>query len=253
MALRDAEEDFLQEWYAEEGVSSQKKGENEMKNNTMDIWQQFGIITDASTIDASEQIENIPADVLHAIEQTLIAEAKALQRRKFRKSVALVRYEDFFEFEKPLAFGEYFFENDDRQAMIALNDAFIASEDLLTAVFWHEYAHHIYHEWRLELSIKMEELIGIAQRQTQTWTKFEALNKKESTTYWTDKEEVWARAAAQLFMHLAGENAALRAISVQMPTWSKEEFPAIAKAVVEVLRGRGAYFTFAQEYFAPNA
>lgn len=218
----------------------------------MDIWQQFGIITDASTIDASEQIENIPADILHAIEQTLMAEAKALQRKKFRKSVALVRYEDFFEFEKPFAFGEYFFENDDRQAMIALNDTFIANEDLLTAVFWHEYAHHIYYEWRLELSIKMEELIGIAQ-QTQTWTKLEALNKRENTTYWTDKEEVWARAASQVFMYLAGENEALQAISLQMPTWDREEFSSIAKAVVEVLRGNGAYFTFAQEYFAPSA
>lgn len=209
MALRDAEEDFLQEWIEEEGVSLRENGENETKNNTMDIWQQFGIITDASTIDASEQIENIPADILHAIEQTLLAEAKALQRRKIRKSVALVRYEDFFEFEKPLTFGEYFFENDDRQAMIALNDTFIASEDLLTAVFWHEYAHHIYHEWRLELNIKMEKLMEIAVRQTQTWTKLETLNKRENSTYWTEKEEVWARAASQLFMHLASENAAL--------------------------------------------
>jgi len=232
MALRDAEEEFLQEWFEEEGVSLQENTLQELHENETNML----FLSTPQTIPAS-----LRQGLKHAI-------TRFNSRCTIPSSVAnvvLVHDEDYFDTHWRLI-GEYRLTD----AAILLNTG-REPEELLLAVFWHEYAHHVYYTLALENStactLLFEEL-----RKTDGYNRAENYDREEGGTYWVLETELWARLVGQYFLLISEERTDYHRMvemleEAGMQQWSYSEIKKLTSLLTYILSDIGFSFTPAHD------
>lgn len=245
MALRDAEEEFLQEWFEEEGVSLQENGENESLEIFMSSLKALHCTTNQNEIaEFDYDLSKIPADFELRVAASSARVIRHCQPPPTMPTVVVAQSDDFFIYGAkgfPKAFAEYFFASESQIAHILLNFNYQGADGILHALFWHEYAHHIYfgikaHE-HLAFSALMEAIEQTASYQTAL-----AQDKKEGKDYWATEEELWARAAGQFFLIVAESEEDIQDLESIGIQWSDDEFAPLQPMIVKVLQAAG--FTF---------
>lgn len=103
--------------------------------------------------------------------------------------------EDFFDIWYWIV-AEYQIE----EATILLNIG-KESEELLLAIFWHEYAHHVFFKTQAQES-KAWKYLREEVKQSTGYERAVEYDEREKEQYWTSEIELWARIFAQFFIFL---------------------------------------------------
>lgn len=133
------------------------------------------------------------------------------------------------EFETEGLHGKYFYGE---QASIHLRSATL--HGFARAVFWHEYAHHIWQHYPVQLQKQWKQVVSIL-RQTSTYGYAAKLDFAFNTTYLTSEKEMWARLVGQYFLlHTQDDNGWKDLSAESEGFWTKEDIASVEDVLREI-------------------
>jgi hypothetical protein len=155
-------------------------------------------------------------------------------------NIRLEHDEDYFDMHWRFI-GEYRLVD----AAILLNTGREPEETLL-AMFWHEYAHHVYYTLFPHLTPACT-LLFDELRTTDGYKYAEIYDRQENGTYWTSETELWARLLGQYFVLVSESERDYQMMmqmleEVGMQQWSYSEMMKLKPLLEYVLVNIGFLF-----------